>query len=531
MAPELEQSSTGKKPRSPHPHWQRIALQGLAGLTLLGAIAGLIGWQYLRQILPDIISEELISALDRPIKLGKLERFDLAGLRFGETIIPPTGEDWNWLRVQETEISFNPALLVFQRTFRPHLRLVRPEINIRQRRDRAWEVEPPGTASEAGRVRTEIGSLQIREAQLSIGPLVNVQLFERLPEGVVSSEKIVFEGVNIGVYLRGQDNQIFALNMDGQQKNGIFELRGEGDLASGNANFSVQAADMPINQVNPGLGGNLFLAEGYVSANLEARLRPEETERLTLQGVASLREEAFILGLPSYFDDIQSRLRFQGQRVIFEDTRLQFDTIGIEVSGQASPQAGFDITVALPEVSLEQVEQAFQQPLPLPASGTFSLRSQLTGPLAEPTIAGQVQNVSPVLVDRVAFTTAQGRISGNREALTLQDLRLIPQVGGSVIAQGEVSFLATELLENELPPTAIALTAISQLPLDALTELYEWQLPDRVRLGTLNATVRFPDSAHRHRELGLAGRHCHGARGDRLRQRHPHPPKHRSPTL
>jgi len=491
MAPELEQSSTGKKPRSPHPHWQRIVWQGLVGLTVLGAIAGFLGWQYLRQILPDIISDELSSALDRPIQLGELERFDLAGLRFGETIIPPTGEDWNWLRVQETEISFNPALLVFQRTFRPHLRLVRPEINIRQRRDRAWEVEPPGTASEAGRVRTEIGSFEIREAQLSIGPLVNVQLFERLPEGVVSSEKIVFEDVNIGVYLRGRDNQLFALDMDGQQKNGTFELRGEGDLVSGNANFAVQAADMPINQVNPGLGSNLFLADGYLSANLEARLRPEETERLTLQGVASLRDgEAFILGLPSYFDDIQSRLRFQGQQVIFEDTRLQFDTIGIEVSGQASPQAGFDMAVALPEVSLEQVEQAFQQPLPLPASGTFSLRSQLTGPLAEPTIAGQVQNVTPITVDRVAFTTAQGRIVGNREVLTLEDLRLIPQIGGSVTAQGEISFLATELIEDELPPTAIALTAIAQLPLDALTELYEWNLPDRVRLGTLNATVQ-----------------------------------------
>jgi translocation and assembly module TamB len=491
MAPESTQSSPDQTSRSPHPYWQKIVLQGLAGLTLLGAIAGFLGWQYLRQILPDIISEELSSALDRPIHLGELERFDIAGLRFGETIIPPTNDNWNWLRVQEAEISFNPALLLFRQTFRPRLRLVQPEINVRQRRDRAWEIEPPGTASEEGFIRTEIGSIEIRDAQLSIGPLVNVQLFERLPEGIVSSEKIVFENVNIGIYLRGPNNQIFALNMDGQQKTGTFELRSEGDLETRNANFAVQADDMPINQVNPGLGGNLFLADGYLSANLEAQLLPEEAERLTLQGVASLREgEAFILGLPSYFEDIQSRLRFKGQQVTFEETRLQFDTIGIEVSGTASPQAGFDIAVALPEVSLEQVEQAFQQPLPLSAGGTFRLLGQLTGPLAEPTIAGQLTNVSPVTVDRVAFTTAQGRISGNREALTLQDLRLIPQIGGSVTAQGEISFLATELIEEELPPTAIALTANAQLPLDTLTDLYDWNLPDAVRLGTLNAAVQ-----------------------------------------
>lgn len=490
MAPESPQSSTDHKSRSPHPHWQKIVLQGLASLTLLGAIAGLLGWQYLRQILPDIISDELSSALDRPIKLGKLERFDIAGLRFGETIIPPTSDNWNWLRVQETEISFNPALLLFRQTFRPHLRLVQPEINVRQRRDRAWEVEPPGTASEEGRIRTEIGSIEIREAQLSIGPLVNVQLFERLPEGVVSSEKIVFEVINIDVFFRGRDNQIFALDVNGQQKTGSFEIWGEGNLETRNANFAVQVADMPINQSNPGLGGNLFLADGYLSANLEVRLRPEEAERLTLQGVASLREgEAFILGLPSYFEDIQSRLRFQGQQVTFEETRLRFDTIGVEVAGTASPQAGFDIAVALPEVSLEQVEQAFQQPLPLPASGTFRLLGQLTGPLAEPTITGQLTNLNPVTVDRVAFTTAQGRISGNREALTLQDLRLIPQIGGSVTAQGEISFLATELIADELPPTAISLTAIAQLPLDTLTDLYDWNLPDAVRLGTLNAAV------------------------------------------
>lgn len=490
MAPESENITSNYQPRPSRKQWSKIVVRGLAGIALIGAIAGFIGWRYLRQNLPGIISDELSSALNRPIKIGELERFDIAGLRFGKTIIPPTSENWNWLQVEEIEISFNPALLLFQRTFRPHLKLEKPEIIIRQNYGQQWEIQAPGTASEEGRIRTEIGSLQVHDADLAIGPVVNLQLIEQLPEGVVSSEQIIFQAVNIGVYLRGKDNQIFAFDMDGQQKNGTFDLRGEGDLKTGNANFAIQATDMPINQVNPGVGGQLFLADGYVSANLEARLRPEVKERLTLQGVASLREgEAYILGLPSTFDDIQARLRFKGQQVTFEGTHLRFDTIGIEVSGEASPQTGFDISIAMPEVSLEQVEQAFQQPLPLPSRGTFALLSQLTGPLIEPTLSGQLRNLSPVMVDRVVLNTVQGRFSGNREALTLQDMRIAPQIGGSVTAQGEISFLATELIANRLPPTAIALNANAQLPLDALTELYEWNLPDRLRLGTLIAEV------------------------------------------
>jgi translocation and assembly module TamB len=215
--------------------------------------------------------------------------------------------------------------------------------------------------------------------------------------------------------------------------------------------------------------------------------------------------------------------------VIFEDTRLQFDTIGIEVSGQASPQAGFDIAVAMPQVSLEQVEQAFQQPLPLPSRGSFALFSRLTGPLIEPTLSGQLSNLSPVMVDRVALNTVQGRFSGNRETLTLQDLRIEPQLGGRVTAQGEISFLATELIADELPPTAIALNANAQLPLDALTNLYEWNLPDRFSLGTLIAEVETSGSliqANRNGELGLAERHRSGAGDARLRQRSSDSPKH-----
>jgi translocation and assembly module TamB len=258
MASELETPSSDHGPESPQRQWCKIVLRGIAGVSLVGAIAGFLGWQYLQQNLPDIISDELSSALNRPIKIGELERFDIAGLRFGKTIIPPTSENWNWLQVDEIEISFNPALLLFQRTFRPHLRLEHPDIVIRQNYGQQWQLQPPGTASEEGRIRTEIGSLQIRDAELAIGPVVNLQLIEQLPEGIVSSEQIVFQAVNIGVYLRGQDNQIFALAMDGQQKTGTFDLRGEGNLETGNSNFALQAADMPINQVNPGLGGNSF---------------------------------------------------------------------------------------------------------------------------------------------------------------------------------------------------------------------------------------------------------------------------------
>lgn len=466
-------------------HWLKSLLAIGSAVVLVGGGAGWMGWRELQKRLPAMISEELSGALGRPIKLGELERFGFTGLRFGLTILPPTAENFTWARVQTTDISLNPLDLIFRRTFRPSLLLIHPEVAIKQRFDRTWVLEAPDSADDEGAIRTEIGQIRIRNADISIGP-VSRQEIVQVPEGFSNAQLIFLENVNLSVQFHGDNNELASLNLGGRLKNGTFQVRGESNLDTGDTNLTMLGKKLAIDTINPFLGGNLFLGDGYGYANLYAEFRPEQDLPFSLEGAARLQNgQAVITGLPSNFEDIYGRLQFQGQRATFDDTDLRFGPIGAQVRGSVSLRDGFHVGLYVPDVSVEQVETAFDQPLPINASGRFALTTEVRGPLREPRVQGNLTNLSPVLIDRFGISQVSADFSGNAETVLLDDFRIIPTTGGKITAQGQVDFDENLLRARDLPPTALDLTANVDLPLNPLAELYGANFP--IEFGRLTA--------------------------------------------
>lgn len=463
---------------------QRLALAG-ALTTLAGALAAWWGYTLLRENLPEFLEDNLSAALGRPLKVGEFERFGPTGVRLGPSIVPPTEEDFSWVKARALEVNFNPLELIFTRTLRPSVVFIQPEVALKQGFDGQWRVRPPQSVGERGLVKTRLRSLQIRNAQLAIGPISRTSIVE-VPEGVTSASLILLKNVNLRLHFTGDDNQTATLVVGGRLNNGAFQLRGEGQLDSRQANLAVQAQQIPIEAINPLLGGNLFVRNGLLSANLDLKLRPEEADPLTVRGTARLRNgDVVITDLPAPLQDINGTLVARGVGGRLENSSLKFGAILVKAAGGIDLHKGHDLTVTLPRVSLAQVAAALDQNLPIPAEGTFGINTRITGQLLDPQMEGKLENLGPVRLDRLGFPTLVASFAANLRGFVLRQARLQPSTGGVITAQGRA-----EAQPGNWRQARLDLRAQTDLPLDSIASLYGLPLPNGFQLGPLQAQAQ-----------------------------------------
>ena len=469
---------------APRRRWLRaLALVG-SGLALGGLGLGWWGYQIARREIPPFLQSKLSDALGRPLKVGEFERFSPTGVRLGPSILPPTEDDFSWMKAKALEVNFNPLELLFTRTLRPSVVFEEPEVALKQGFDGKWRLQPPQSVGTQGFFKTELRSLQIRNANLVIGPISRSSIVE-VPEGVTSATLVLLQNVNLRIRFSGTDNQTAALVVGGRLNNGAFQLRGEGQIDTRQLNLAVQAQQLPIESINPLLGGSVFVRNGMVSSNLDLRFRPEAADRLTVKGTARLRNgDIVITDLPSPLQAINGTMVFNGVGGSLEHSSLKFGPILVKAEGSVDARDGHDLAITIPDVSLAQVAEAFAQTLPVDAAGRFRVNTRITGPLREPQVAGDLANLGLVQIDRLGLGALTARFGANLDGATLHQAILRPVTGGTVTAQGQA------VLNPGQRPPDLTLTAQTDLPLDGLADLYDLPLPGPWRLGPLRADAR-----------------------------------------
>ncbi|MFQ4139352.1 translocation/assembly module TamB domain-containing protein [Nodosilinea sp. PGN35] len=495
-SPDLNRQHSPPQRRWP----QRLALVGGA-LALGGTAICWWGYSLARREIPPFLQRNLSDALGRPIKVGEFERFSPTGVRLGPSIVPPTEDNFSWVRAQALEVNFNPLELLLKRTLRPSLVFVEPQVALKQGFDGEWRIEPPQSVGEEGFFRTELRSLQIRNANLAIGPLSRTSIVE-LPEGVSSATLVLLENVNLRVRFSGPDNQTMAMVAGGRLNTGAFQIRGEGQIDTRQVNLAIQAQQLPIESVNPLLGGGLFVRRGLLSSNLDLKYRPQADDPLTVRGTARLRNGDIVLSdLPSAIQDINGTLLLNGVGGTLENSSLKFGPILVKATGRVDVHRGHDMAITIPEVSVAEVAEAFAQPLPVEAAGRFRVETQVSGPLKLPQVSGRLANLGTVQLDRLGFASIAAQFGATLDGATLHQATLRPATGGTITAQGKALFNGAlqDLYRNRrrqrpdnpsLPSPDLELTAQTDLPLDGLVTLYGLTLPDTWRLGPLLAEAR-----------------------------------------
>ena len=466
-------------------HLLRAAMVTGGIFAVAAIILGWMGYTFVRRELPPFLEDNLSDALGRPIRVGEFQYLGPTGIHLGPAIIPPTEDNFTWLKAEAVDVSFNPLELVFTRTLRPNIVFIEPEVALKQSFDGEWQFEPPDSVGEEGYFKTELKQLQIRNASLAIGPISRSSIVE-VPEGVTSATLILLENVNLRLRFSGEDNQTASLILGGRLNNGAFQIKGEGRLDTRNTNLSLRGQQLPIESVNPLFGGDFFVRDGLLSCNLDLKLRPREENPLTVNGTARLRNgDVVFAALPAPFQDINGTLTLDGLGGTFQNTSLKFGSILVRTEGGVDLQNGHDLQIEIPEVSVEDIESTFAQDLPLAAAGRFRVNTAITGELLEPEASGQLTSLGLVQIDRLGINSIAANFAANLEGFTLNQATVRPVTGGTVNAQGMAEFRREELLNPDLN-----FTAQTDLPLDGLAALYGVTLPFGIELGPLVANAQ-----------------------------------------
>jgi hypothetical protein len=146
----------------------------VAGAILLGTGTGLWvgGSFFVREKLAPLISQELSRTLNRPVTLGKVERFGWTGVRFGASTIPATATDPDYLQVQGIEVQFQPWQLFQARRLDIQVNLIQPQAVLHQSSDRRWLRITPAIGAETSPppIQVQVTQVRLRGGQVTLVP-------------------------------------------------------------------------------------------------------------------------------------------------------------------------------------------------------------------------------------------------------------------------------------------------------------------------------------------------------------------------
>ncbi|MBT9313488.1 translocation/assembly module TamB domain-containing protein [Leptothoe kymatousa] len=475
-------------------HWGLLLKvgAGLGVVIALGSIAVAVGGKRVinGKLLP-LVEAKITDAVDRPIELGELEQLSLTGVQLGETLIPATATDDSSVRVDRVAVNFDLRSLIFQQTLKPHIVLVRPDVSLVQNQDRQWfDLSIPESSDDKNPITIELQTIKVQDARLRVAPIAQG------PNPLVPPEPLEVSEADLTAKFSGEASQQLYFDLAGQLEGGSFDIKGEGNLAQQAVKANVRLQQLPTTGVNALLPPLMGLSAGTLSSNLTvaAALNDGKLDEssVDVQGTAQFRDgQVLVRDLPEPVRNIRSQLRFQGQRVTLEDTNLQLGEVALGAEGTVDWQAGYDLKAKIPAVTLGDVQTLasldLPENLPIDTATAFDLTTRVTGEVTAPQVRGRLANVAPLQVDRLSLATVWADFvlplaDFRLKEAELTELRVVPDAGGVIVAQGQADLTDLQNPEFEL-------TGQADVPVDEFTQLYGVTLPADMVVGSLRADL------------------------------------------
>lgn len=544
----MTHSNSSQEPRNPRPRrpW-------LVRLILLGGGAGLIGviaagwwaWRFINTQLAPLVSENLAKTFDRPVEVGPVEGVSLNQLSFGQSSVPATPTDSDRATIEAVNVRFNLLELIWDRTLSLDVTLVRPDVYLEQDQDGLWittEIQQSGEGEESP-ISIELDTLRIEEGTAQLAayggvessqpvepdgvknqPQAEPEAPETLPRRLAANPVVGLEAINGTVTFRN-DNQLIAYDVTTRpETGGDLRVQGSTNLEIGETTLAVESRDLLAPDVSLLVPLPLRLRSGRLASNLKVLFLPNN-QPLQFDGTVRFQNVVGQLeGAPKPFTQVYGGLRFEGQRISFQEFRGKYGAIPTQVSGSLDTQRGYALQVRVPKASVKDILSTVdikQADLPIAAEGEFRAEFRMAGAIDKPLITGRVGNVETVQIDRLQFAQTQADFNVTPQAVIINNFRAVPIAGGLVTAKGIVKLgerngLVIDVDASGLPGDAIArayganspnlvigqVDAKAQVfgPLNNVRSVVQWQAPQasypaRGRVVIANQIIRFEDTA------------------------------------
>jgi len=168
----MTNSDDDKKQLAPHPQrrWWRILLLSGTGVGILGLVGAVAAREWVREKLAPIVASEVSQTLKRPVQIGRLERFTPTSLRFGRSSVPTTATDPDYASTEAVEVKFSIWPLLFNRTLKLDITLVKPSAYIEQDAQGRWVNLPTPDPKPPGLFKTEIEAIRVENVGAVLVP-------------------------------------------------------------------------------------------------------------------------------------------------------------------------------------------------------------------------------------------------------------------------------------------------------------------------------------------------------------------------
>lgn len=474
------------QPRRP----RRFGWRFLFALVLLaGAGGALWAWYFIQEQLAPTVSQSVSKQFNRPLSVGRLERFSLSSLRFGATVLPPTATDPDQATVDAIEVNFNLWQL-WQRKLEFTATLINPKSYLEQDGQGLWvntKINPP---PEGGPIKLELTQLRLQNATVELLPQAKPKQSRHLVkmQGISGFINIQDKARRFSYFLRGD-----ATSQGKTQ--GKFRLRGESQRIiptqitglKGKAKIDVlskltlEAENFPLIEADRLIRLPIDVQSGQVDSQLDITLNPDLT--YALKGQAKLQQVNLKSPeVPYPLRSVNGDVDLIDQSVILKAVKLKFDQIPVIATGKVDPKTGFDLTAVIPKLEIPTFFKTFKVKPPVPIVGTVAATVKMTGPTTAPQLAGTVRNLQPVIVDKLAIAQASGnfQLDAKSGRMQLTNLLAQPQVGGRLTGQGRMTVLGNQTVN-------LALNAVD-MPADAIAQVYTGKVPP-IKLGNVSSIM------------------------------------------
>ncbi len=475
MTNSPEQGSPPPSPRRRRSLISRLAVPlGIASVVGVGAGVWFAN-RFVNEQLAPLVQTNLTQLLDRPVELGRVERYSLNSLRFGKSGIPATATDSDRASVEAVEVEFSPIQLLLSRTLKLDVTLIKPTAYIEQDENGVWVSTAIKDQEDTGFVKTQLDALRLRDANVELSPA---------PKR--GNKRTLVTLKNVAGEVRPTDlNRRFAYDASGVSANGgNFNLKGETLREEKlQSNLQIQGQDFLVSEIDRLVKLPIDLEKGRVNGNVNVKLRGDDRPLVT--GTADFKDVTMrVPPLPQVFTNAAGNLQLDGTQITLQEVTASLGKIPFLANGTLDTEKGFNVAAQVKAVKVEDFLKTFAIQLPFLASGEVRANTKLTGTIDKPILTGTATNTKVAKLDRVDLSKASADFKLDASALKLAvtNIQATPTAGGQVVGQGQFDLSEPRSLDLRFRATNV--------PGDTIARLYNNGTAPPVTVGRVNAQAR-----------------------------------------
>jgi translocation and assembly module TamB len=461
------------QPTNPAKKWKYIGLG--AATTVLGGTLGalLYGNYWLNEQLSPWLETELTKTLQRPVKLGQVERFSLSSVRFARSQVLPTATQKNFLIAPSIEVQLDLGAYWQKRQIGLDVVLDRPQVFLQQDLTSGSFLPTIPSQAIATESPIDLRTLKITRGQITLQPAKSADLVAIANVNVDSNwqitnsqaQKVTASGRGKVVLplLDSQSlpdptklSQAIDLAFQTQKQNkidlGNLTTQLQWDLTRGHGNVDLRSQNLSA-QVLPGFVKPLklpfSLTQGKLDSQINLQIAPEQLPKIN--GSVEIKNGSAIAQVtPKPLTQINGNLEFiagsknQANRVSVKGLVANYGKIQTKTNGTISDR--FDLKIAIANQEIKQLLQEFNSPVNFKVSGAIATAATIKGNLDAPKLDLKFKSTKSVTIDKVSFSQVQGRVSSTDfQRLRLSDFQATPAIGGQVSGQGQINLVNRNL--------------------------------------------------------------------------------------